>query len=56
MIINQLANILNDFIINLYAQDIKFWQIIIGLIIFDFIIWIITNMIKESITRRYFFK
>lgn len=56
MIINKLALILNDFILKLYSQGINFYKIVLGIIIFDFIIWIIVHMIKTSITRRYFFK
>ncbi len=54
MLINKLANLLNNFLVNLYLKDIKFYQIIIGLIIFNFIIYLICKMIK--ITKRVSFK
>lgn len=53
MIINKIALTINNFIINLYSNDIKFYQIIIGMFIFDFLIYSICNLIKISKKRYY---
>ena len=45
MIINKIALIVNDMIIELYNNNIKFYQIIIGLIMFNFIIYMIYKLI-----------
>lgn len=52
MIINQLATLVNHFISDLYQSGIKFYQIILALIIFNFIIYEICKMIKQALTRR----
>lgn len=53
MIINKLALFINDFIINLYSNDIKFYQIIIGMFIFNFLIYSICRLISLSKKRYY---
>lgn len=53
MIINKIALLVNDFIIKLYSNDIKFYQIIIGMFIFNFLIYSICNLIRIS-KKRYF--
>lgn len=50
MIINNMANIVNNFIIDLYSKGIHFYQIIIGLFIFNYIVYELCSMIK--FTRR----
>ena len=52
MIINQLATLVNHFISDLYNQDIKFYMILLAMIIYNFIIYEICKMIKQSLTRR----
>lgn len=52
MIINEIALILNNTIINLYNNGIHFYQIIISLIIIDFIIYQIGNIIIITKYRR----
>lgn len=54
MIINQLALIVNDFIINLQNKNIPFYIIILGMFIFNIIIYSIKKMFDTSINRRYF--
>lgn len=53
MIINNLALIVNNFVISLYAQNIPFYMILIGLFIFNAIIYIICSMIRQSRYLRY---
>ena len=45
MIINDIAMIINNMIIDLYNSGITFYQIILGLIIFNFIIFILFKLI-----------
>lgn len=52
MIINQLALIINNFINELYLLNINFYMIIISLVIFNFIIYHISNFIIISKYRR----
>ncbi|GEM_PF-6291653 len=47
MIINDLANIVNNFIVYLNECGIKFYQILIALFIFNFIVYVITYMINH---------
>lgn len=47
MIINNITSLINDMIITLYSYDIKFYQILIGLFIFNFIIWKIRYIVKN---------
>lgn len=47
MIINKLALIVNNFVVSLYANGIHFYQIILGLIVFDAIIYLICLMVKQ---------
>lgn len=53
MIINKLAALVNEFINNLYVADIKFYQIIIGMFIFNFIIYSLINLIYKIKYMRY---
>lgn len=46
MIINNLASIINNFIILLYNSGIHFYQIILGLFIFNFLVYILTSFIR----------
>lgn len=48
MIINQIASLINNVIINLYAKNIPFYVILIGLFIFNLIIYYITKLIIEA--------
>ena len=55
MIINQIANLVNNFIINLYNINLHFYQILLGMFIFNVIIHYICKIIIEAkIGRRYF--
>lgn len=47
MIINELALLVNNFLINLFNNGIKFYQILVGLFIFNFIVYVITYMIRH---------
>lgn len=47
MIINEIAHIYNDFLIELYSNGIHFYQIIIGLIIFNFILYEIRFIVRH---------
>ncbi len=47
MIINKIAYLVNNFIIILYSRGISFYEIIIGMFIFDFIIYIICKFLKK---------
>lgn len=47
MIINKLALIVNDFVVGLYSSGIHFYQIILGLIVFNVLIYIICLMINQ---------
>jgi hypothetical protein len=47
MIINELALIANNFLINLFNAGIKFSDILVGLFIFNFVVYVITYMIKH---------
>lgn len=46
MIANNIFSLINEFIKNLYSSGINFYQIIIALIIFNFIIYLITGLIR----------
>lgn len=47
MIINNLALMINDLILNLYNNGIYFYQILIGLFIANFSIYYICYMLKK---------
>lgn len=47
MIINDLANIVNNIIINLYNSGIEFYQILLGLFIYNFIVYEIVYIVKK---------
>ena len=47
MIINDLASIVNNLIINLYSNGIHFYQILLGLFIFNFLIYEIVYIVKK---------
>lgn len=47
MIINEIARIYNNFLIELYSNGIHFYQIIIGLIIFNFILYEIRFIVRH---------
>lgn len=53
MIIDILANTVNNFVIHLYSNEIHFYQIIIGMFIFNFIIYLICNLLVEMKSIRY---
>lgn len=53
MIINQIALFVNQMILNLYSKGIQFYKIIIGLFIFNVIIYIICKMIIEMKKVRF---
>lgn len=54
MIINEIALIVNETIIKLYANGIKFYQIIIGLLILNVCIYFIRKICKNiSLGRQY---
>lgn len=53
MIINKIAYLVNNFIIILYSRGISFYEIIIGMFIFDFIIYLICKLIKQSKRIKY---
>ena len=53
MIINEMALFVNNMIQNLYSKNIQFYQILIGLFIFNLIIYIICKMLIESKKVRY---
>jgi len=45
MIINTLASTINSFVIKCYSANIPFYVIIIGLFIFDVVIYVISRFI-----------
>lgn len=47
MIINNLAEIINNFVKSLYSSDIHFYQIIIGLFIFNILIYLLTSFVRS---------
>ena len=53
MIINKIAYSINNFIIILYSRGISFYEIIIGMFIFDFIIFIICKFLKKIKRIKY---
>ena len=54
MIINKIALLVNNFIVDLYSRNIHFYQILIGLFIFNICIYIIRRICKNmSIGRLY---
>lgn len=54
MIINKMALLVNDMIKNLYASGIKFYQIILGLLILNVCIYFIRKICKNiSLGRQY---
>lgn len=52
MIINNIANIINQTIKELYSQGIHFYQVILGLIILNIIIYFICKFIKTMQYRN----
>lgn len=54
MIVNNIALLINQMIINLYSNGIHFYQIILALFILNFIIFQIGNfLIQAKKARRY---
>lgn len=54
MIINNIASLLNQMIIDLYSNGIYFYQVIIALFILNFILYQIGNfLIQTKKCRRY---
>lgn len=54
MIINNIASLLNQMIIDLYSSGIHFYQVIIALFILNFLIYQIGNfLIQAKKCRRY---
>ncbi len=47
MIFHNIANVINNFIVGLYDKGFHFYQILIGMFVFDFIIYQICKMLKE---------
>lgn len=47
MIINEIALMINNTITSLYSNGINFKEIIIGLVILNFIVYVITYMINH---------
>ena len=48
MIVNKLALIVNDFINDLYSINIPFYKIILGLLVFNILVFIIRYMIINT--------
>ena len=46
MIINSLANIVNDFLNTMWIKNIGFGKILLGLFIFNFIVYLICKIVK----------
>lgn len=53
MIINNIAKIYNESIINLYNNGISFYQVIVGLFIFNVIIYSLCKLLKIG-TKIYY--
>lgn len=53
MIINEMALFVNNMLQNLYSKNIQFYQILIGLFIFNLIIYIVCKMLIEAKKVRY---
>lgn len=47
MIVNNIFSLINDFVKGLYSSGIHFYQIIIGLFIFNVIIYILTSFVRS---------
>lgn len=47
MIINFLASLVNNFITQLYSMNIKYYQVMLGLLIFNFIVYIFYKIIMQ---------
>lgn len=47
MIINEIAHMYNNLLINLYSSGIHFYQIILGLFIFNFILYEIRFIVRH---------
>lgn len=54
MIINQIALLVNDTINTLYLNGLHFYQIIIGLFIFNIIIYLICKFVVEMGKVRFY--
>ncbi len=53
MVINELALLVNNFVVSLYNQGIPFYIILISLFIFNVIIYIICTLILQARNIRY---
>lgn len=54
MIINNIANLVKNMMIEIYSSGIHFYQVVIALFILNFIIYLIGNMlIQAKKCRRY---
>lgn len=47
MIINKIANIVNMTMLGFYSSGIKFYQVLIGLFIFNYLVYIITGFVRS---------
>lgn len=47
MIINELALLVNNLLINLFNSGISFSDILVGLFIFNFVVYVITYMVRH---------
>lgn len=47
MIINEIANIVNRTMLEFYSSGIKFYKVLIGLFIFNYLIYIITGFVRS---------
>lgn len=53
MIINKIAMIINNMIIKLYSMGISFYQVLLGLFIFNILVYIVIKIILEMKKVRY---
>lgn len=47
MILNELALLVNNLLINLISSGISFSDILVGLFIFNFVVYVITYMVRH---------
>lgn len=47
MILNELALLVNNLLINLFSSGISFSDILVGLFIFNFVVYVITYMVRH---------
>ncbi len=52
MIINKIALLVNNFIINLYDNNICFYQIILALVVLNYIVYLIVYFIQSAKYKR----